>query len=312
MKKYVIKIFSFLTMLLFITAATIGLTVFDFPAKIMTVATDTGDFYYDFWTQQSKGALDIVQNNTDKKTLIIGDSVANQIFSGIEKDNKEYYVATTNSGLLLLGQYIFAAEAVKNNPQLDKIILALRPFSFQEKIDVNYSYAFIAYPLYRDEYKRYFDEQAVQEFEKIFSQMAMTEAFQNVYGKSPIIKKMFLNCCKMADDKKNTNKSVEPVSDISVRYVLKLVQLCKENGVELSIIPCPMSTEYSEKEMQELKIVFEEKGILKYIPDYFEQIEYYSIDKFSDSTHFSDMDGMRKIILDDIKSKTGEFQNLVY
>jgi hypothetical protein len=237
-------------------------------------------------SQEIIGGVIYAQNlaaaKTEYDTLLIGDSVCRQIFPP-EKQNESTSVCYlgTNAAVTAIGNYILMRQYLQNNPQTKKVVSLIRPQTLANDLWHNYTFQYFIVPFYTKENMQYIDEDIIERLRNEFGELFIeNDMYKQLIIQNSYLLKIYLN--RISNPGLITNR----ISEISARYLKKSWEYCKENGIEFVVFPLPLSDfekERNWKEYQNDIIDFELQNLLK---DYFNGINWYPENCFSDGVHF--------------------------
>jgi len=72
-----------------------------------------------------------VREDNEATKLIVGDSVARQLFEGLQEENPDYCIATCNQALTFAGQYLLIDSFLENHPNTTDVYLCVVPMSLR-------------------------------------------------------------------------------------------------------------------------------------------------------------------------------------
>lgn len=215
-------------------------------------------------------------------SLIIGDSIANQLFSGLNANNPKTDILTTNATLLISGQYLLAQEYMKNHPDATDIFLVIHPLALTRTFDTEWGYRYAVMTYVETDTIDYLDENTIDAMASVYGAFFMQKNIVNLIEDSPVCRKLYLSYI-------NINREdyiLESPFEMADQYVKKLYDFCLENQVELHIYPSPVS-EYYKKQAMELSEGYGNTWMATKFPDYFNQIMFYPDVWTEDFSHFS-------------------------
>lgn len=173
----------------------------------------------------------------DAEILVLGDSVADQLFQSNES-SKNINSLACSYAISTIGAYILLENYIKSNPDVKTCVYVMTPFSFDNDLDLPYTYNYFIKPFYSKENQKYFDTLAHQHIDKIpFYSLAHTP-FLMVSNWSPNLKPRI--------------ESGEFLTDISITYLRKIKDACRRNSIAFHIISPPISKSNFEK-LQSMK-----------------------------------------------------------
>ncbi len=312
MKKLVGKGLIVLLMIIFILGVLVIASANPLFSDKLNLLTDSGG-YADFGTDEVASVLEIIDNDTEATKLIIGDSVAAQLF--VSQAPQDYLVATGNQAMTFMWQYFFTERFINTHPNADDVYIVVTPDSLTTLWDSALSYQYVVMPLVRFGYYDRLDATSKDELLKIYGKEFMEKSVVSFIDRSGINRKLFLNGLdKIYFDKEPYIKDSTKVSKIAKEYLLKTYKLCEENGVQMHFICCPVKdTSEIRSNIEELAKDYLSSEIGGLFPKFFDGIMYYSSDLFKDDIHFKDnvlTHEFKREIIEKIKENTGEFSGL--
>lgn len=216
-------------------------------------------------------AIDKSKKNNNSKTLLIGDSVANQIFNN-EEEYDQFNSLATNQAISIAGQYFLLKEYLKTGNKIDSLIMLFVPWSFKNNLDQIYTYHYFLKPFYNSDYSTLFSKTVIGQIKKLD---------YNLISQFPPIK-----IIPWAPEFSNTPSSdFTFLSPISVEYLNKISQLSKQYNFSVKIIPPPISFENKLLIESIDKSEILQTELSSELLEYFEKIKYIDKSNFSDGTH---------------------------
>ena len=214
--------------------------------------------------------------------LIIGDSIANQLFSGLQANNPKTDILTTNAALMITGQYLLAGEYIKSHPDATDIFLVIHPLPLTRTFDTEWGYRYAAMTYVETDTIGYLDENTIDAMAGVYGTLFMKKNIVNLIENSPVCRKLYLSYI----DINREDYIQESPFEIADQYVKKLYDLCLENQVELHVYSSPVS-EYFKDQVMELSEEYENTWMSTKYPDYFDQIMFYPDAWSEDLSHFA-------------------------
>ena len=244
-------------------------------------------------------ALDLAETNTEYTKVIIGDSVARLIFSPDYQDetNEVCYLAT-NQAITVLGNYILLNRYLENNPQTEEVCYIVRPQSLANPLWFNFSFQYFIVPFYNDTYKQYIDEDTRQYIE---------DRFGKLYATNDIVKSFIENNAYYMDvylnnvlEQQLEVRDEKHLSDLTIKYLPKITQLCDSHGVKLKVLAAPLPDTQDNHEWADFEKQIEDNGLAGLLGDYIDGIDYYPESAFGDEAHFTQeyLDSERENIIE--------------
>lgn len=313
MKKLIGKGCIVLFIVIFILGILIVASANPLFADKLNLLTDSGG-YANFGTLEVESVLSIIDRDEISTKLIIGDSVAAQIFDD-EFLSDDYLIATGNQSMTFIWQYIFAQKYLDKHLEATDIYLVITPDSLSSVWNSQLSYQYILMPMVKFGYLNELDANSKKELSDIYGTFFMKKAVIRTIDNSAINRKLFLNSLnKKYDGNEPYIKDSETVSEISNIYITKIYELCSKKQVNMHLICCPAKdTPEIRSNIEELTKDYLLSEIGELFPEFFDGLMYYSSDLFKDDIHFKDnvlTHEFKREIIEKIKENTGEFSGL--
>jgi hypothetical protein len=207
--------------------------------------------------------------------LLLGDSVGKQLYP-MEKNVDTVQSLACNQAISLAGQYFLLQNFLTNNPPNKdkpyKVYFVVHPQSLINNLDELFTYHNFVKNFYTEPYTKEFTPE-------VDASLAIIP--YKWIARNPLI--MTTNYAPMVHfDHKHQRP---PLSPITRAYLPKIVQLCKEKGVQFQLIP-PFIAEGKKYRVDNLKAALEQHPDMKpYFTGYFEKIKYLPTSAFVDSIH---------------------------
>ncbi|TDQ11995.1 hypothetical protein ATK78_1125 [Pedobacter metabolipauper] len=208
------------------------------------------------------------------KKLLLGDSVAEQLFSN-ETDHGNTTSLATNAAVTMAGQFFLLNNYLNAGNKIDTVYLLFRPLSFGKNLDEQFTYHYFLKPFYNQEYIPLFTKTAIQQAEKIpYAQFCSYPTFLTTNWAPDFVSK---------DKNKFTF-----LSPISVEYLQKIQQLASLKHFKFIILSTPMSHIFKRKIAAMNQQEITEYGLQNEFGDYFKSITYLNDSNFVDNIHLKD------------------------
>lgn len=216
-------------------------------------------------------AINKSKEKNDAGILLIGDSVANQIFPNY---NQYRYVnsLTANEAVSMAGHYILIHDYLKTGNEIDKIVLFFTPASFRNNLHSVFTFHYFLKPFYKPENYGHFSDDVIQQIEKI--------PFYRFVRWPHILSTTWAPNFEPSD--KNNFTFLSPVS---VKYLNKIKNLAEEYNITIQMIPTPVSMGRKEIVGKFDKTEIEKFGLEDIFLNYFDDIEYLGDEYFIDGIH---------------------------
>lgn len=216
-------------------------------------------------------AIDKSKKKSTQTRLLLGDSVARQLFPN-DESNDYFNSLAANQAISMAGQFILLNNYIKEGNKIDTLILLFTPESFQNNLNDELTFHYFIKPFYNKVNKPYFTNYLVGQVKKIpFYQLSVVP---HIY--STIWAPEFT--CKDTMD-------YSFLSPISIEYLSRIKELSDVCHFELIIKSPPVS--FNKKTVVEQMDVAEAKkcGLLNEFQAYFNSVHYFDSTLFVDGTH---------------------------
>lgn len=211
------------------------------------------------------------KKKSKSKTLLLGDSVARQIFS-YQSNYHGINSLTSNQAISMVGQYVLLNNYLNAGNKIDTLIILFNPTSFKNNLDQTYTYHYFLKPFYNAEYSPLFTKTVKEQIKKIpFCQfIRVPHIYVSAWAPN----------FKSTDKLKNTF-----LSPISIEYLSKMKTLSIKHDFIIRIIPTPIN--FNKKKLIENVNVNElsQTHLEKEFKEYFKQIVYLDSTNFVDGIH---------------------------
>lgn len=248
-------------------------------------------FYVDNTSKENELAsevfqvIDLAQKTNNYDIVIVGDSVARQIFPPEQQEESlDTCYLTSNQAITVLGNYLLLLEYLSNNPQTEEVIYIARPQSLANNLWLKHSYQYFIYPFYNDYNEKNIDEETKEiirnKFGKVFVE---NEQLKDFIFKNSFFLSSYLGRIQRQEEIINEKM----ISELSVKYILKISQLCEERKIKFSVCSPPLSNIDDNRQWNEFEQQIDECELNDIMGDYVKRIVYYEVEDFSDKTHFT-------------------------
>lgn len=267
---------------------------------------------------ESLGLLENAKINNTKKKLLLGDSVAYQLYA--YRTNEEYCCLPGNMAMSMAWQYICIRDYLKANPQTTDVYLCITPDFLERSFEVGLSYSYLMVPLAKTSNMDVLGVEQKKLLEEMYGSFFVKSDVAEYIGSSGFNTKLYLNGIKkyyefFPGKKAAVEKTENPDMTLAETYILKMHQLCTEKNVTLHVLPNPKKDIPESREyVNQLEQKYKNSELYQLYPDYFEQIVFYPEELFKDELHFTDefMENTGKFeVIKDVQKATGELEGLL-
>jgi hypothetical protein len=215
------------------------------------------------------------QRNTLSPKVLLGDSVAYQLFRN-SKNNYPIYSLACNQAIGMVGYYVLLSNYLRAGNNVDTVYLLLSPFTFSNNLNDVFTYHYFVKPFYTNEYFPLFTETVIRQIHKIP---------YYYLSRFPLV----LTSSWAPDFSSKDKKNYTFLSPISAEYLAKMRELSIKYHFRLVVVPTPtsLSNRWKIEDMDRNEITTDDlEGMLK---DYFKNILYLDDSNFhGDGVHLND------------------------
>jgi hypothetical protein len=158
------------------------------------------------------------------ETLILGDSVAGQLFSF--RPNAGYF--TSNGSVYTAGNYILCKNIIEKNPSLKHVVYLSVPNVIGHRFERKRTCNNFVKPFYELSTIRLFDESTIHD---------INQSLFNFFYLFKLVKCLPIDDYDYSSDVKKNKFSL---SSFSMLYLKKMSDLCKKNEIKLTIVSPPI------------------------------------------------------------------------
>jgi hypothetical protein len=241
----------------------------------------------------NKGVYEAIRRSKSEqpntRLLIIGDSVAKQIFDPSNKVDTVTSLAC-NQSIDLVGHYLLLKDFLERNPSVERIAFIYNPFSFSNDLDHKYTYNYFLKPFYHPYYTPEFTEHVRGQIDQI--------PYAELVNFPPVATTFWT---PSYDPPSSTDQFL---SVTSWEYLNKIVDLTRQKSIPLAFLSAPIKASRQE-EVRQLQALYEASGrSLELLDHYFASITYVPDTLFMDDIHFQRPEEMVPIVEAQFKKKT--------
>ena len=283
MKKLIIKISILCLAVLGFLIIIEALSCNDDTKEAMARLTNSEDYL-----EQGSGAASILPiigsagMEDGKRVLVLGDSIAGQMLSGLAEDYPDIRIACANAAINISGQYMLASIFLDSHPEATDIWLYAHPLTLTRGYDLELGYGYAVMPFAIDGSLGYLDDRTLDEMRSVYGRLSMNPDVASFIDASPLNRKIFLSYIRMHNEPYVQENDYE----IASRCIIRLKELCESRGVTFHFYSSP-STEYYRDKIEETRSDYELSDMYALYPDYLDSIYYFPNEWSGDMTHFS-------------------------
>lgn len=232
-----------------------------------------------FWTNNDAGdiylAIKKSKKKTDKKKIIISDSVGAQLFP-INKKYDSIYTLSTTAPSSLVGSYILLQNLLKNNSlEGATVYYVVHPSSLNEDLRGKYTYNHFIKPFYKNEFKEHVSSLADSLLHTIPYLHASQLPFVKVSNWQP--------------EFNYKNDFEHKISNLYIEYFHKIMKLSEKEKFTVKVVMPFIKKGQEIIDYDFIKEQIKNKKIEEIFKDYFTSIKYLDSDYFHyKSNHYID------------------------
>ena len=231
------------------------------------------------------------QTPNDCTTLIIGDSVCRQIYTGIEKDFSDATEIASNAATMITGQYALLMDYLDNHPDTKTVYFMMHPMSLTRTFDADWSYRYSVMVNVEHKNMSRLDESTRKKIKGMYGALFVQPAVVNIIEKSPIARKLYLTYIHNNVPAMELSNRYE-LADL---YVMKMYEECRARGIEFYLLPTPV-TEHYKPQCDVMAEEDKDTKMYEIFPDYYNDIYYFPDEWSDDLTHFSGDHAKKKFL----------------
>lgn len=263
---------------------------------VLVSIADNNHFFGQLPGDEVYYALDLSEKNSGYKKVVLGDSVAKQLFVPGKAYKNEYYSLTTNRVIGLAGQYLLLKNYLQNNPQTEEVVIMLLPSSVQQDFNDKLTYSYFVLPFFQ--YYQYFmTEDSVKTIQKNYGKFS-NDGVLFMMERSAMLRNLYQTY--VMDVSKQENSGAWKA------YMNEIEDMCSEKGIKVKWYSSPLANNSEGKKKSETLSANCGENEKKLLSDsYFDSIRYYDEKNMRDGIHFYD-DYLKKNRDNIIKNIFGE------
>lgn len=217
------------------------------------------------------GAIANSKKKSKSKKLVMGDSVAQQLFDN-KTSSDSLSSITCNQSISMAGQFLLLNNYLAAGNRPDTVFYVSTPFSFENNLDQIFTFQYFLKPFYKEEYIPLFTPTVKSKIEKV-----------PYYKLSQYPLVITTNWSPEYVEKKDTGFNF--LSPIAVEYLHKMTALAAQYNFKLIFLPTP-TPESRRKEVEALnKSEYINNGLAAEFDHYFEKVHFIDDNNFIDKIH---------------------------
>lgn len=233
-------------------------------------------------------ALDISAQSGGYTSVLLGDSVARQLFhpDEQEQDPTLCYLATTQA-ILPAGNYILLKNFLQNHPETKTVYYMARPDNLQADANFHYTYSYFITPLYREAFLDCLDIQTQKDVENVFGRHFCRQDFIKwMLGRYPKLLEWYNHGLEKIWPFKSRFQN-SPMPDLAIPYIVKMQELCASQNVEFVLLSSPLPKDTDIASLQSLQEKLESAGVGFLFDRFASSLVYLDPAQFVDGVHLT-------------------------
>lgn len=204
------------------------------------------------------------KEKSNKKILVIGDSVGYQLFEDSKESNDSINSLACNQAIGVIGQFFLLNNYLKAGNKPQEVYMIYTPFSFTNNLNQVYTFHYFLKPFYKKEYQPLFSERTINQINKV--------PFSSFCRVPNILTSNWSPKFKSTD-----SVNYKFLSPISKEYIERIKVLCTNHDINFYLIPTPTKESnknkvlnFNSNEFSNLLVEDEFKYFInniKYLPD---------------------------------------------
>lgn len=225
--------------------------------------------------------IEKVQTQDGTTGIILGDSVCCGLYNELQEINPSLTIVGSNQAVSMVGQYLLLKAYLEHHPDATDAWIIARPDSLYADPSYSLGYSYLAIPFTKAGLTDCLSEDTVDDLKAMFGQPMLSPKICDFMEESVIGRLSYLTFINSKYYKKR-----DSMDHSGMRYLVRIAELCDENGISLHVLPAPLpDTEYSHEEVMKLQEKFRESGMMPYIDQYVAHVVYYDEELFRDGIH---------------------------
>ena len=219
------------------------------------------------------------QRPTEATTLVLGDSVAIQLFPNHAGIGDPVSLAT-NGSITLAGQDLLLREFASHNRSLRHVVLILTPFCLQIDLDTQFTYHLFLKPFDTPVYRRHMSQLAQTAIDRFPASSIVAVPQIRTGNWSPPIRPI-----RYADN-------TPPLSSFNREHLERMVRFCQRHAIQFSFVAPPVSPHYPGL-VDRLRLQVQSdpsisRPLQVILEDYLDTIRFAPLSQFKDTIHLVD------------------------
>ena len=283
MKRLYSNLFGIIILVVLLCIGLDILSMRGYTRDIIAGLTDSDEYFVNNGPEMINPIIRDAQREDGTTTLVLGDSVAHQLFDDLDELNSDISILPSNAGVTMAGQYVIAKEYMEHHPEATDIYLFVLPEYLGRTFDTQWGYQYAVLPFIETDTLGDFDDNTIRIMKDTYGSLFMNKKIATAVDRSGINRKLYLNYIR------EQGNGYDPADyyELADQYLVKLNDLCSEKSVEFHLISCPVS-ETKKEQVAVYDEGYRDSETYKIFPKYFDDVLFYPAECFGDDTHFSE------------------------
>ena len=182
-------------------------------------------------------ALEKSSRASNAATAVLGDSVANQLFSLINENKNDMIVLTSNRAISMAGQYIILDNIIRSDKKLKKIYLVCTPGSLFYDLNEVYTFNYFIKPIYTTYGHALFTDRT--------NKIIESKPYSFIYSLPMAQILPIFNLVDYSSGVSSNTVGNNVISMTSIEYLKLMKKKCSDSAITFKILPTPISNKYS-------------------------------------------------------------------
>lgn len=233
-----------------------------------------------------------IANNS--KTVIVGDSVANQLWPQT-KGSEDCCYLTSNQAITTAGSYILLYHYLEANPQTERVYYSIRPQGLSNDINIDKSFQYFVIPFSNKYNWDLLDSDTTDKLSSRFGSFMVNNKYpQWIILNNNFLMEQYLTAVEKKNpdlkinDDNTENRYYHRISPTGQIYLSKMIELCNRKNVELIVVPSPLMDVEDNYGWEAYSEDIINMGFEETLGNFINSIDYYPEDMFMDGIHFSE------------------------
>ncbi len=218
-------------------------------------------------------------SHPDLRTVILGDSVANQLYSNLDS-TAEVVSLACNQGITLVGQYLLLTNLARANSLSGvEIVMILTPYALANDLYRWTTYHYFLKPFYTGEFRRRIGPDARERLRSIPFWWLAQVPWVKTTGWAPD------SALRLIEEPPISEMEI---SSVSIDYLGEMLDLAEQEGFELRLIAPPLNRdEYGRFDFAALRKRASGRRTSQLLDEYVDSVTFLPSADFVDEHHYT-------------------------